>query len=202
MDQGLALVIGTIIGSVISGFISWLVSRNNLKAVERTANSAIESQSKTLITDLERTGQEIKAKIGVEVLSKNRQEWINDLRKQVSEFTSISLKMPADIIYKKLTTENRIIDETEITEKMNKLVAKRDYLILLLNPDEKNSQDINTSIQEIISILIDLNSKNKQDLSVIIIEEFNKNILDKIRKITKSTQIVLKTEWERVKKGV
>lgn len=141
-------------------------------------------------------------RIGIEVLSKNRQEWINDLRKQVSEFMSISIKMPSDIIYKKLTTENRIIDETEITEKMNKLVAKRDYLILLLNPDEKNSQDINTSIQEIISILIDLNSKNKQDLSVIIIEEFNKNILDKIRKITKSTQIVLKTEWERVKKGV
>ena len=143
-----------------------------------------------------------KKRIGIEVLSKNRQEWINDLRKQVSEFTSISLKMPADIIYKKLTTENRITDETEITEKMSKLATKRDYLILLLNPDEKDSQDINTSIQEIISILSDLNSKNKQDLSVIIVEEFKKNIVAKIRKLTKSTQILLKTEWERVKKGV
>ena len=83
MDQGIAIVIGAIIGASISGFIAWLVSKNNLKAVELTTIATIEAQSKILQADLERTGQEIKAKIGIEVLSKNRQEWINLLRKEI-----------------------------------------------------------------------------------------------------------------------
>lgn len=141
-------------------------------------------------------------RIGIEVLSKNRQEWINDLRKQVSEFTSISTKMPVDIIYKKITTTYNINDKNEIIEKISRLAIIRDYLILLLNPDEKESQNINTSIQNIMSIINDLNNKDKQELSETILQEFNKEILHKIEELTKNTQKVLKTEWERVKKGV
>lgn len=141
-------------------------------------------------------------RIGIEVLSKNRQEWINDLRKQVSEFTSISTKMPVDIIYKKITTTYNINDKHEIIEKISRLAIIRDYLILLLNPDEKDSQNINTSIQNIMSIINDLNNKDKQELSETILQEFNKEILHKIEELTKNTQKVLKTEWERVKKGV
>ncbi|MCX8574464.1 MULTISPECIES: hypothetical protein [unclassified Gilliamella] len=141
-------------------------------------------------------------RIGIEVLSKNRQEWINDLRKQVSEFTSISTKMPVDIIYKKITTTYNINDKNEIIEKISRLAIIRDYLILLLNPDEKDSQNINTSIQNIMSIINDLNNKDKQELSETILQEFNKEILHKIEELTKNTQKVLKTEWERVKKGV
>lgn len=141
-------------------------------------------------------------RIGIEVLSKNRQEWINDLRKQVSEFTSISTKMPVDIIYKKITTTYNINDKNEIIEKISRLAIIRDYLILLLNPDEKDSQNINTSIQNILSIINDLNNKDKQELSETILQEFYKEILHKIEELTKNTQKVLKTEWERVKKGV
>lgn len=141
-------------------------------------------------------------RIGIEVLSKNRQEWINDLRRQVSEFISEATGLSVDIVAKKLTTEYEISEQLEIIRKIQKIMIIRDYLILLLNPNEKDSQNIINNIKNTIILLKELHETNKQNISRGIATKKAKEIESHITKLTKNTQLVLKTEWKRVKKGI
>jgi len=229
MDQGIAIVIGAVIGAAVSGIIAYFTSRSNLKAVERTANSTIEYQSKALIVDLERTGQEIKAKIGIEVLSKNRQEWINDLRKQIASFVSQANSSIVDIPKKhalikgeilkkhgKRDDENFQLDSDGLKEFMSftqdiilNLSCLMINLELMLNPnEEKNKQVINLMADIYLSV---------SDLfccflpSYLLPEKFDKNLTPKeicisiqnhSKELKEKVLEILKTEWERVKKGI
>lgn len=141
-------------------------------------------------------------RIGIEVLSKNRQEWINDLRRQVSEFTSVATELAVDIVDKKMTTKYEISEQREIIKNIHKLIIIRDYLILLLNPDEKDSQNININIKDTLITINVLHNTDKQKISDGIAIKHSEKIVSHITKLTKNTQLVLKTEWKRVKKGV
>lgn len=143
-----------------------------------------------------------KKRIGIEVLSKNRQEWINDLRKKVSEFTSLTEKASLDITRKKMTTKYDINDQQEIIEIIFNLMIIRDYLILLLNPNEENSKLIYANIRNILALIQAFNNMDRQSLLEGVAYRYAQNILVEIEKLTKNTQLVLKTEWERVKKGI
>lgn len=143
-----------------------------------------------------------KKRIGIEVLSKNRQEWINDLRKKVSEFTSLTEKASLDITQKKMTTKYDINDQQEIIEIIFNLMIIRDYLILLLNPNEENSKLIYANIRNILALIQAFNNMDRQSLFEGVAYRYAQNILVEIEKLTKNTQLVLKTEWERVKKGI
>lgn len=199
MDQGIAIVIGAIIGAVISGITAYFTSKANLKAVQRTANATIESQSKISLADIERTGQEIKAKIGVEVLSKNRQEWINDLRKKTAEiyyYLYDSMYLVSD----NLSSDTNIPEHIEkLKFNLNEANKLHGYLLLLLNPNEDSYHKIDNLIVRgklcINSLIIDI---NKNSNVIPILEKFNVIC----EEILSTTQSILKTEWERVKKGV
>lgn len=143
-----------------------------------------------------------KKRIGIEVLSKNRQEWINDLRKKVSEFTSLTEKASLDITQKKMTTKYDINDQQEIIEIIFNLMIIRDYLILLLNPNEENSKLIYANIRNILALIQAFNNMDRQSLFEGVAYRYAQNIIVEIEKLTKNTQLVLKTEWERVKKGI
>lgn len=141
-------------------------------------------------------------RIGIEVLSKNRQEWINDLRRQVSEFISLAMDLSDEIVNKKLTTKYEISEQREIIKKIYKIIFIRDYLILLLNPDENDSQNIIINIENTIATINKLHNTNMQNYSMEIATKYALKIEGHITKLTKSTQLVLKTEWKRVKKGI
>lgn len=228
MDQGIAIVIGAVIGAVVSGVIAYFTSKSNLKAVERTANSTIEFQSKTLIADLERTGKEIKAKIGIEVLSKNRQEWINDLRKQIALFVSLTNSSIVDIpkkhaligmkiLKRQGKTENEkyeldydgvhefIAFTQEITITLNKLFINVE---LMLNPYEENNKkiidlmiDIQSSISDLYCYFLPDNLLPKDLDKNLTPKEISLSIQDDSQKLTNKVITILKIEWERVKKG-
>ncbi|PXZ06365.1 hypothetical protein DKK70_10355 [Gilliamella apicola] len=199
MDQGIAIVIGAIIGASISGFIAWLVSKNNLKAVELTTIATIEAQSKILQADLERTGQEIKAKIGIEVLSKNRQEWINLLRKEIYDVVIIRVKLNEQILNESYTTEVLKTYVLKIQEKVA-------FLSLLLNPTEEHHIDLLLLLEEMERTIRNYNDELllyiSQKNTVNDINNALNNFDNTVTKIQKQAQIILKTEWNRVKEGI
>lgn len=199
MDQGIAIVIGAIIGAWISGFIAWLVSKNNLKAVELTTIATIEAQSKILQADLERTGQEIKAKIGIEVLSKNRQEWINLLRKEIYDVVIIRVKLNEQILNESYTTEVLKTYVLKIQEKVA-------FLSLLLNPTEEPHIDLLLLLEEMERTIRNYNDELllyiSQKNTVNDINNALNNFDNTVTKIQKQAQIILKTEWNRVKEGI
>lgn len=131
-------------------------------------------------------------RLGIEVLSKNRQEWINDLRKQVARFTSISAKMALNIVGS--TEDKHLLDE------MTELTIIRDYLLLLLNPQEEKSKKINESISNIMNHIVRIKNLNNDD-NPNEITSYIKKIPVLLDELTKNTQDILKEEWKRVKEG-
>ena len=107
-----------------------------------------------------------------------------------------------EIVNKKLTTKYQISEQREIIKKIYKIIFIRDYLILLLNPSEKDSQNIIINIENIITTINKLHNTNKQNDPMEIATKYSLKTKSHITKLTKSTQLVLKTEWKRVKKGI
>lgn len=228
MDQGIAIVIGAIIGAVISGIIAYFTSKANLKAVERTANATIEAQSKISRADIERTGQEIKAKIGVEVLSKNRQEWINDLRKQIALFVSQANSSIVDIAKKHVFIEREILkrqgkadnEKYELDNDGSKefmafaqnitlnLKCLQIYVELMLNPNEENNKkvidlmiDIQNFISDFYCCFLSDNKKLENLDKKLKQQEISLSIQNYSTELVNEVIKILKIEWERVKKG-
>ena len=110
--------------------------------------------------------------IRVDVLSKNRQEWINTLRDSISQY--ISNFQTAHILAKQ---------DYDISESIKEILFLNIKIKLLLNPNEKLSKELIENLDELSN---SINNNDFQKKGVI------PNILN-------STQKVLKQEWERVK---
>lgn len=138
-----------------------------------------------------------KKRIGIEVLSKNRQEWINDLRHVISDFIDIAISSSAKYV------EN--LEYQEFSNQARKLDHKRYYLALLLNPNENDSITINelaTTITKHHASLIRIIGIHKKIPDSQKVQDAINLLMIDINNLVDITQKILKTEWERVKKGV
>lgn len=170
-----------------------------------------------------------KTNFNMQVLSGNRQEWINSLREVVSEYASLaprvvdmccSYKIQKDCVnaFIKQVEVNHpysVTDEFKLkfkdeklelysrSEKLNSLGGRASFLQekikMMLNPKE-------SEYREVIRLFTVL-SKSKALLSTAddALEVYNieyKNILDSISSLTTIMQAIFKREWERVKSGV
>jgi len=116
--------------------------------------------------------------IRIEVLSKNRQDWINTLRDELSNYIG---KLNEYRYLNKLDDiEELTIKDVLIIKEVTTIVTK---IELLLNPTEKTHQDL-------IKLIKNMN-KNIQTENEILSRE----------KFIEYSQKILKEEWERVKKG-
>jgi len=136
-------------------------------------------------------------KIGIEVISKNRQDWIHELRDIVKDFLTKSSEL-----FKIYSGKN--YEKNRSSPTLSTLTELFNYLELLLNPNESESNKILTSCQKIIEFFADLeeeilplNGLNSSEIS-----NFDSRLYSYQKELTKNTQNVLKTEWERVKKGI
>lgn len=136
-------------------------------------------------------------KIGIEVISKNRQDWIHELRDIVKDFLTKSSEL-----FKIYSGKN--YEKNRSSPTLSTLTELFNYLELLLNPNESESNEILTSCQKIIEFFADLeeeilplNGLNSSEIS-----NFDSRLHSYQKELTKNTQNVLKTEWERVKKGI
>lgn len=139
-------------------------------------------------------------RVSIEVLSKNRQEWIKELRITISKiYYIISKCMILEIDNPSSKNENKEKFDKNINE-INKLHA---YLLVLLNPNEDNYKIMDNIVVRAklrIGIIPKFASITNYHKST-----YNDNLYDLNEineELLKTAQTILKIEWERVKKGI
>ena len=141
-------------------------------------NSAKDESINTVNTSLEEQRKESIEKIKIEVISKNRQIWINTLRDDLSKFIGSIATIENHMRLeenKESTTRDIFLSATTMRE----IKAK---IQLLINPTEIKHQKLIIILQEIIILTRDKNST-----------------VDKINELIDISQNILKEEWDRVK---
>lgn len=123
--------------------------------------------------------------INTAALSKNRQEWINKLRNELAELITIVMHVPPAYAANSITNQEAIAKHGELTEKV-------ELVKLLLNPKESDHQVL---VCLITSASIQVKDAiNQRQGNAVKLEEV-------AERVVKQGQIILKREWERVKKG-
>ncbi|WP_392559665.1 hypothetical protein [Orbus mooreae] len=142
-------------------------------------------------------------RIGIEVLSKNRQEWIKEVRLCTSKIDSFVASFYLEFTHEH--TKDIEISFDFFPKKTKEMYDLMTYLKLLLNPNEDKSKKVIDCLNIISSEINNCygltpalfgadNDQNK------IIEQIrNANIESK--KMTYLISDILKEEWEKVKKG-
>ena len=124
------------------------------------------------------------------VLSANRQRWIETLRDMVAEL--ISLIVTALVVKAKWHGNwdqgRGAVADPALMEKLQRLVLIQSKIRLLLNPTETDHQQLDRAIDAAIKRL---QSEQTEDAEM----EAD------IQTITRLAQSILKREWQRVKRG-
>lgn len=197
VDSGFAWdsVLGAFIAGLIPAYIAWYTIKKNISAMKEDRAHQQDSFDKDRNAQLEIATKNIKA----QVISANRQQWINNLRESTADYLSAvhSLRKSRTIarhcvaLSKKDGTDFLLVHRDAINGMTNdaRVVENLKYKILLLiNPAEPEAIEINRILQEI--------SFNTGSFK----EKPNKIKLYALSKeLIAITQIYLKNEWVRVK---
>jgi hypothetical protein len=126
-----------------------------------------------------------KKQINSTVLSANRQAWINCLRNELAELVTIVRHVPPAYAANSITNPEAISKHGELTEKI-------ELVKLLINPNEPDHQEL---VRLISSAGVQVkNAINKMQGKAPEMEQA-------ANRIVFQSQIILKREWIRVKKG-
>ena len=171
IEFALPSLIALIVG--LMPFIATLIASNKQKIV---AEKQINASKETIKEQIDSSFKIAEMDFRKNVLSDNRQKWINELRNVISEFISIY--------------DSHIFKPGAITtkeyERLLFLITKTEFM---LNPGKD---------MDYINSITDL----RDSIILLIKEEITKEEVKSLIEIVKSqTKLTLKTEWERVKKG-
>ncbi|KRV45050.1 MULTISPECIES: hypothetical protein [Bacillus] len=119
----------------------------------------------------------------VDTLSKQRIEWLNNLRGKFVEFNTLA----TEFYYNK---NNPHQTNYNVFDKFNLLDKTKNHIRLLLNPKEPVAKGINVKFQEVINLLLDENSFDSSQLGALLL------VIDNLQ------QIILKAEWKRIKEEI
>ncbi len=126
-----------------------------------------------------------KKQINAAALSTNRQEWINKLRNVLSELITIVRHVPPAYAANSITNQEAIAKHGELTEKV-------ELVKLLLNPKEADHQELVRLISSASTQVKDAINQRQANAST---------LENAAERVVAQSQIILKREWERVKKG-
>jgi hypothetical protein len=126
------------------------------------------------------------------VLSANRQKWIEALRDLLAEL--ISLLVAALVVKSRLKEKwdkglGAIAADPEMLAKLERIVLVQWKVRLLINPTEADHQQLYRTIE---TALERIRSDDARD----------SDSEEDVETITKLAQAILKREWERVKRGI
>ncbi|MFN5497622.1 MAG: hypothetical protein ACK5C3_13730 [bacterium] len=126
-----------------------------------------------------------KAQIKASVVSANRQQWINRLRDEIAGFVHQVKHVPSALSAGAISVEQAIAMHGE-------LALREEVVKLLLNPNEPRHQD-----------LVKLMSKASNTARKSINRRVGnaKEIDEATDRVVAEAQKILKSEWERVKRG-
>ena len=126
------------------------------------------------------------------VLSANRQKWIEGLRDLLAEL--ISLLVAALVVKSKWRNNwnqgrGPIDADPEMLAKLERIVLVQWKIRLLINPTETDHQELYRSIETAFKRIQSEDSRDSESET-------------DIENITRLAQVILKREWQRVKRGV
>lgn len=133
--------------------------------------------------------------LSAQYITDNRVEWIQELRKLISEFLSVASPLNDSII---LTDKKHIDQDTKNIERISRI---RNQIVLMLNAEEDTNQKLIIDIDNMhwfYSKLFETVRKRPRDA------EAKKQYSDLVSKYAREAiidaQVCLKFEWNRVKK--
>lgn len=195
---------GSIVAGAIPAFIAWYTIKKNLAALEKDRAD----QQSTF--DKDRDAQlNIAAKnLNAQVLSNNRQQWINALRKNIAEFVSLS----ASAIQHKVTWHLHVKDfhfrdgtESHGRDFLNSFFKEKYQMVglvteiqLMLNPNEEDSKAIINCLDSINALMDDEQVVNFYNPENDVKHRYERYI----EKLIQVAQKCLKAEWDRVKQVI
>lgn len=202
-DNFSGTVLGAVVGAAIPAAIAFYTIRQNNKAgEEQRAQQALDLDNarKTQLKIAEKS-------FSAQVLSTNRQNWINDLRQMLIDISSLC---ESHVFYRRAHIEevkgmrwnngtqekvdfyfeSRLKTDTEIRQKYFKIR-------LMLNNSELTSKAIIMLTEKLI------HCATKKDLQLMpdLIDETDPELVELIERLLKVSQRCLKAEWDRVKAG-
>ena len=141
---------------------------------------------------LNQNNEQVKDAKRIEVISKNRQDWINTLRSLISDYLGIlgNLKPLERLVTIDSTLE---VDKAKMLEKytlsIRELITVSSKIELLLNPKEEDSKK-----------LIQLLRRSEENIRIHSSKEKKRDTPNLNKEIIEVSQKILKKEWERVKR--
>nr|WP_298890124.1 hypothetical protein [uncultured Acinetobacter sp.] len=149
-----------------------------------------------------------KHRLGIEVKSKHRQEWINSLRADIAlicskaNFITYDMRAVLEIEYKQNPENKRTFSEyITVNSEIESASLRVD---LFLNPKEKKHQELNTyinSLKACLKTLINEHLKPNTSMNHNTLKATTIQIDESIKSIVSKSQEIFKEEWGRIKKG-
>lgn len=126
------------------------------------------------------------------VLSANRQKWIEALRDTLSEF--IALLVSALVLKKQWKEQwnqgmGALEKDPALIERLERVVLAQSRIWLLINPNEPTHQQLSTAMDSAMALLQSERSDDAESARC-------------IEAITALARAILRAEWQRVKHGI
>lgn len=170
---------------VFSPLVQIMISKRQLKVQTESLDKQLEAQIESLEKQLGHQLISIDKQIRSTVLSKNRQDWINSLRDNVSMFISSGFAL---LLMTKKTQYN------EIRAKIEELLQYSSKIKLLINPKEDDHANLVLKVDQVVyQVIGEFTAKNGNDKQGV---EIAKTLINELIILS---QIIFKREWERVK---
>ncbi|KTS74245.1 hypothetical protein [Pantoea stewartii] len=202
-DNFSGTIVGAVIGAAIPAFIAFYTIKQNNKAGEEQRAQQVIELEKARETQLEIS----KRTFNAQVISANRQNWINDLRDSIVNFSSLAeshmffrrafyiehkasrwnngTQAQADIYF-----EKQLATEAELRQEYFKIK-------LMLNSNELTPR----AMLKLILVVMVCSTRKELSETPKHLNSVDAELMELIESLLKVTQRCLKAEWKRVKAG-
>ena len=168
--------------AIVVAFIAFWSSKSNmnkqLASSIRTLDQQIKASKESIDKQIENAKYTAELMFRQNVLSSNRVNWIENLRTKASLLSSKMLMLS--------TIDDPLMHPKEIEQ----LMEHCSYIELMLNPNDPRDNDL-INLTKALPILVKQSFDKTKDIKI---GKLRQDFLERVGE-------VLKTEWERVKKG-
>ena|ERR1700733_3695607 len=171
---------------IVAPFVQWIIAKRQFVEERLRLSEQFEQQRKSLDSQLQSQRDLTEKQIFASVRSTNRQAWINALRDDVAEFLSLASQSFLMLQKRRDRLSGLISDFEDDPERIARMAMLLARIALRLNPNKPDHSLLNTALDELNLYSNDLNVRT---------------FLPRRANIISACQNILKTEWERVKRG-
>lgn len=172
---GIVGILAAIVAFIV-GLLSFFSAKTQIRTSRETAESQIKSSEEIAKSQLENSKEITISQIKANLVAASRKEWIENLRKNISELVYLANKAHSDMH----ATGTRSMEDGD------RMWYLATYIELLLNPTEKEHVEFLLKQIEFVGFCV----SGSKDL---------KQWSDLKREYMSSAKIILKSEWSKVK---